>query len=133
MRDLGTKSAWVVHGSGLDELTLAGENQVVALKDGEITEFTLNASDAGLQPVPLVAIKGGDAEENAAALRALLDGRPSGYRDTILFNAAAALIVAGATTSLTEGVSLAATAIDSGAAGRILDRLKTASQEQDQK
>jgi anthranilate phosphoribosyltransferase len=133
LRDLGTKSAWVVHGSGLDELTLAGENQVVALKDGEITEFTLNASDAGLQPVPLVAIKGGDAEENAAALRDVLDGRPSGYRDTILFNAAAALIVAGATTSLTEGVSLAAKAIDSGAAGRILDRLKTASQEQDQK
>ena len=106
---------------------------VVALKDGEITEFTLDASDAGLQPVPLAAIKGGDAEENAAALRDVLDGRPSGYRNTILFNAAAALIVAGATTSLTEGVSLAAKAIDSGAAGRILDRLKTASQEQDQR
>jgi anthranilate phosphoribosyltransferase/anthranilate synthase/phosphoribosyltransferase len=131
LRDLGTTSAWLVHGNGLDELTLAGENQVVALKDGEITEFTLNASDAGLQPVPLAAIKGGDAAENAAALRAMLEGRPSGYRDTILFNAAAALIVAGATTSLTEGVSLAAAAIDSGAAGRVLDRLRTVSQEQD--
>jgi anthranilate phosphoribosyltransferase len=131
LRDLGTTSAWVVHGSGLDELTLAGENHVVALKDGDITQFTLEASDAGLEPVPLEAIKGGDAQENAAALRAVLDGRPGGYRDTILFNAAAALIVAGATISLVEGVSLAAAAIDSGAAGRILDRLRTASQEQD--
>jgi anthranilate phosphoribosyltransferase len=130
LRDLGTKSAWLVHGSGLDELTLAGENQVVALKDGEITKFTLEAADAGLAPVPLAAIKGGDAVENAAALRAVLEGRPSGYRDTILFNAAAALIVAGATSSLVEGVSLAAAAIDSGAAGNVLDRLRTASQEQ---
>lgn len=130
LRALGTEAAWIVHSQGLDELTLAGESQVVALKHGEITEFTLDASDAGLTPVPLEAIKGGDAQENAAALLAVLEGSPSGYRDTILFNAAAALVVAGATTSLIEGVSLAAGAIDSGRAGRVLDRLKTASREQ---
>jgi anthranilate phosphoribosyltransferase len=130
LRALGTEAAWIVHGQGLDELTLAGENKVVALKHGEITEFTLDASDAGLTPVPLEAIKGGDAQENAAALLAVLEGSPSGYRDTILFNAAAALVVAGATTSLTEGVSLAAKAIDNGSAGQVLDRLRTASKEQ---
>lgn len=131
LRDLGTESAWIVHSNGLDELTLAGKSQVVALKSGEITEFTIDASDAGLASVPLAAIKGGDATENAAALTDLLEGRPSGYRDTILFNAAAALIVAGVTTSLKQGVSLAAAAIDNGAARGVLDRLRTASQEQD--
>jgi anthranilate phosphoribosyltransferase len=129
LRALGTETAWIVHSQGLDELTLAGESQVVALKHGEITEFTLDASDAGLMPVPLEAIKGGDAQENAAALLAVLAGEASGYRDTILFNAAAALVVAGATTSLIEGVSLAAGAIDSGAAGRGLDRRRIASKE----
>lgn len=132
LRDLGTEVAWVVHGGGLDELTLAGENQVVALKGGEVTEFTLTAADAGLSPVPMAAIKGGDAAENAAAMLAMLEGQASGYRDTILFNAAAALIVAGAAADLVEGVALAATAIDNGSARRVLERLKTASREQDQ-
>jgi anthranilate phosphoribosyltransferase len=132
LRGLGTTSAWVVHGNGLDELNLAGENQVVALRNGEITEFTLNASDAGLEAVPLAAIKGGDAAENAAALRAVLAGQPGGYRDTILFNAAAALMVAGAVTCLTDGVSMAAEAIDSGAAARVLERLREASREYSQ-
>jgi anthranilate phosphoribosyltransferase/anthranilate synthase/phosphoribosyltransferase len=130
LRDLGTESAWVVHGGGLDELTLSGENQVVALKQGVITEFTLTAADAGLPTVPLAAIKGGDAAENAVAMLHLLEGKPSGYRDTILFNAAAALIVAGAVTNLTEGVAKAAAAIDRGAARQVLERLKIASQEQ---
>ena len=72
---LGTEAAWVVHGSGLDELTLAGENQVVALKDGEITEFTLNAADAGLQPAPLEAITGRRCGAQCGGAAALLDGR----------------------------------------------------------
>ncbi len=131
LRDLGTESAWVVHSHGLDELTLAGESQVVALKDGAIGEFTVNAADAGLAPVPLEAIKGGDAAENAAALLAMLQGVSSGYRDTILFNAAAALIVAGVVTGLPEGVARAAAAIDSGAALRVLEKLKIASERQD--
>jgi anthranilate phosphoribosyltransferase/anthranilate synthase/phosphoribosyltransferase len=127
LRDLGTETAWVVHSEGLDELTLAGETQVVALKHGEITEFRLDASDAGLAPVALAAIKGGDAAENAAALRGLVAGELGGYRDTVLFNAAAALIVAGKTASLAEGVGMAAAALDSGAAARVLERLKVAS------
>ncbi|OYV38319.1 MAG: anthranilate phosphoribosyltransferase [Rhodospirillales bacterium 20-64-7] len=130
LRDLGTESAWVVHGGGLDELVLAGENQVVALRHGEITEFTLNAAEAGLPPTPLAAIAGGDAETNAAALLALLVGERGAYRDTVLFNAAAALIVAERTTSLSEGIAAGAAAIDSGAAGQVLVRLRAASQEQ---
>jgi anthranilate phosphoribosyltransferase/anthranilate synthase/phosphoribosyltransferase len=127
---LGTESAWVVHSQGLDELTLAGDTQVVALKNGEITEFTLDASDAGLEPVPLAEIAGGDATENATALQAVLQGARNGYRSTILFNAAAALIVAGATSSLSDGVGIAAEAIDSGRAAAVLTRLIEASQGQ---
>jgi anthranilate phosphoribosyltransferase/anthranilate synthase/phosphoribosyltransferase len=127
---LGTQSAWVVYGNGLDELTLDGENLVVALKDGEISEFTLDAAEAGLAPAPQAAIKGGDAQQNAAALRALLDGAPGAYRDTILLNAAAALIVAGKTTSLRNGVAMAAEAIDSGRARLILQALAAATQQE---
>lgn len=129
LRDLGTEAAWVYHSAGLDELTLAGVNRVVALKQGQITEFTFTAADAGLQTVPLDAIAGGDAAENAAALVALLEGRRDGYRDTILLNTAGALIVAGLVETLPQGVERAAAALDSGAALRVLDRLRTASQE----
>jgi len=129
LRDLGTEAAWVYHSAGLDELTLADENQVVALKQGEITEFSFTAADVGLPAVPLAAIAGGDAVENAAALLALLEGARNGYRDTILLNTAAALIVAGVVDALPAGVERAAAAIDSGAALRVLERLRVASQE----
>jgi anthranilate phosphoribosyltransferase/anthranilate synthase/phosphoribosyltransferase len=129
LANLGTTSAWVFHGNGLDELSLDGENQVAALKDGEITEFTVAAADAGLNPAPAAAIQGGDAKENAAALLALLHGEKGAYRDTILFNAAAALIVAGKTISLYDGVAMAADAIDSGRAAAVLEQLKIASRE----
>ncbi len=126
---LGTEAAWVVHGGGLDELILEGETQVVSLRHGEIREFTVTAADAGLPPVPLLELQGGDAAENAAALLAVLNGARNGYRDTILLNAAAALIVAGVVETLPQGVERAAAALDSGAALRVLDRLRTASQE----
>jgi anthranilate phosphoribosyltransferase/anthranilate synthase/phosphoribosyltransferase len=129
LANLGTTSAWVFHGNGLDELSLDGENQVAALKDGEISEFTISAADAGLNAAPAAAIQGGDAAENAAALLALLHGEKGAYRDTILFNAAAALIVAGKTISLKEGVAMAADAIDSGRASAVLEKLKSASGE----
>ena len=129
LRDLGCQSAWVVHSQGLDELTLAGPSQVVALQGGALSEFTLHPEDAGLAPVPLERIKGGDAKENAAALLAVLAGAVNGYRQTILFNVAAALMVAGKATDLREGVALAAAAIDDGEAARVLERLKIASQE----
>jgi len=129
LQNLGTRTAWIVHGNGLDELTLDGDNRIVILQDGGITERTLNAADAGLSPAPAAAIGGGDAAHNAAALREMLAGAPGPYRDTILLNAAAALIVAGKCPSLTDGVTLAARAIDSGAAAHILSHLQTASRE----
>ncbi|HQT65487.1 MAG: anthranilate phosphoribosyltransferase [Acidocella sp. 20-57-95] len=130
LQQLGTQSAWVVFGNGLDELTLDGINHVAALKDGKISEFTLSAADAGLAPAPQAAIKGGDAKENAAALRALLDGAPGAYRDTILFNTAAALIIAGKAGTLAEGISIAATAIDTGRAKAVLGALVAATNQE---
>ncbi len=129
LRDLGTRSAWVVHSQGLDELTLAGPSLVVAVQDGQLREFTLTPQDAGLAPVPLAELRGGDAQENAAALRAVLAGAVNGYRQTVLFNAAAALMVAGRVTTLPDGVALAAAAIDNGGAARVLEALKKASKE----
>ncbi len=117
---LGTDRAWVVHGGGLDELTLAGESQVVELHGGVIREFTVTPEEAGLTRAPVEAIRGGDAEENAAALRALLGGAVSPYRDTVLLNAAAALIVAGRAQDMKDGAAQAAKAIDSGAAANAL-------------
>ncbi len=130
LRDLGTESAWVVHGGGMDELVLEGENHVVSLLGGEIKEFTVTAVDAGLTPVPLALLKGGDAAYNAAALLALLRGENGAYRDTVLLNAAAALVVAGRAETLPQGVTLAAKAIDEGAALAVLERLKSVSGEQ---
>lgn len=121
---LGTTSAWLVHGQGLDELTLAGENHVTALKDGAISSFTVSPADAGLPTAPIEAIKGGDSGFNAAALQSLLQGAPGPYRDTVLLNAAAALIVADRAADLREGVSLATRSIDSGAAFGALETLR---------
>ena len=124
---LGTEAAWIVHGDGLDELSLAGENHVVALADGAIRAFRLTGAEAGLPSWPHAAIRGGEAGENAAALRALLEGAAGAYRDTVLFNAAAALMVTGRVVDLRAGVATAAAAIDSGAALGALERLRAAS------
>ncbi len=121
---LGSTSAWVVHGQGLDELTIAGENQVVALQDDTITSFIVTPEDAGLARAPIAAIRGGDPALNAAALSALLRGEAGPYRDTVLLNAAAGLIVAGRTTDLRQGVALAARALDDGAAWQVLEALR---------
>ncbi len=123
---LGTQRAWVVHGQGLDELALSGPSRVVALEDGAIREFTVSPADAGLPEHPHAAIRGGEPAENAAALRALLDGAPGAYRDIVLLNAAAALVVAGRAPDLRSGATLAAAAIDAGAAYGVLQRLRKA-------
>jgi len=127
LRDLGTEAAWVVHGGGLDELILDGPNHVVELRDGAIREFVLRAEEVGLRPAPVSALKGGDAAENAVALRALLEGAPGAYRDTVLLNAAAALVVAGTVPNLVAGIAAAAQAVDRGAALAVLERLKSVS------
>jgi anthranilate phosphoribosyltransferase len=122
---LGTERAWLVHGQGLDELTLAGESQVVSLEaDGSLREFTVTPEDAGLPRAPAAALKGGDPAENAVALEALLNGAPGPYRDVVLLNAAASLVVAGRAADLRQGAALAARAIDDGAALGVLTRLR---------
>jgi len=123
---LGTQRAWLVHGQGLDELTVAGESQVTELKDGALRSFSVTPEMAGLSRSPVEAIRGGDSATNAAALLALLDGEASAYRDTVLLNAAAGMIVADRAGDLRGGVSLAAAAIDGGQALAALDKLRRA-------
>jgi anthranilate phosphoribosyltransferase len=114
---LGSERAWLVHGSdGTDEISIAGTTAVAAWEDGAVREFTLHPEDAGLPVHPFAAIMGGTPAENAAALRALLDGAQGAYRDAVLLNAAAALVVAGRAADLKAGVALARDSIDSGAA-----------------
>lgn len=117
LRDLGSEAAWLVHGGdGTDEISIAGETHVAALRDGEVTEFTVTPEDAGLPVHPFEAIIGGEPAANAAAFRALLDGETGAYRDAVLLNAAAALVIAGRAADLREGVEAARASIDSGAA-----------------
>ncbi|WP_237216938.1 anthranilate phosphoribosyltransferase [Falsiroseomonas oryziterrae] len=121
---LGTERAWLVHGQGLDELTLAGPSQVVELSGGAIRAFEVTPEEAGLPRAPVEALKGGDPAENAAALQALLEGAPGAYRDCVLLNAAASLIVAGRAATLRDGVALAARSLDGGAALEVLRKLR---------
>src|SRR5947209_5977615 len=124
LKNLGTKSAWVVHGSdGLDEITLTGPSFVAALENGNIRTFEVTPEEAGLARVGTDALKGGDAEANAIALHSVLDGMPSPYRDVALLNAAAALVVAGRAKTLKEGVALGLKSLDTGAAAGKLKRL----------
>ena len=114
---LGSDKAWLVHGGdGTDELSIAAPSKVVALENGALREFVVHPEDAGLPVHPFGDILGGTPAENAAALRALMDGALGAYRDAVLLNAAAALMVADRAASLPEGVEMARAAIDSGAA-----------------
>jgi len=124
LKNLGSESAWVVHGSdGLDEITLTGPTFVAALHNGEIRSFEVNPEEAGLPRCGTDGLKGGDADANAVALQSVLDGMPSPYRDVALLNAAAALVVAGRAKDLKEGVAIGTNAIDSGAANARLKHL----------
>jgi anthranilate phosphoribosyltransferase len=127
LRDLGLTSAWVVHGSGLDEITTTGPSHVAELKDGEIRSFELTPDDFGVETVSLDAIRGGDGEVNASALRDVLGGAKTPYRDVALCNAAASLIVAGKAKDVTEGMHLASQSLDTGSAARALETLITIS------
>ncbi len=121
---LGGERAWLVHGDGLDELTLSGPSEVVALEAGRTRRFTLSPEAVGLGRRPVEAIRGGGAEDNAAALLALLEGAPGAYRDTVLLNAAAALVVSGVAHDLPTAMRPARRSIDDGAALRVLHRLR---------
>lgn len=114
---LGSEAAWLVHGGdGTDELSIAGVSWVAALEGGAVREFEVHPEEAGLPVHPFEAILGGEPAENAAAFRALLDGAKGAYRDAVLLNAAAALVVAEKAGTLKDGVAMAAESIDSGAA-----------------
>jgi anthranilate phosphoribosyltransferase len=124
LKQLGSEAAWVVHGlDGLDEITTTGPTHVAELKDGEIQEFEVTPEEAGLARAMPDQLKGGDAETNALALSALVDGHEGPYRDIVLLNSAAALIVAGKADNLILGVKMAAAAIDAGGARKALDTL----------
>ena len=121
---LGSERAWVVHGSdGLDELTTTGASYVAELNNGKLSTFEVRPEDAGLSRAAPGDLKGDDANTNAQAMRAMLDGEPGPFRDIVLYNAAGALIVAGVAEGLRDGVALGAEAIDSGKARAVLDRL----------
>jgi anthranilate phosphoribosyltransferase len=124
LKNLGSDSVWVVHGSdGLDEITLTGPTFVAALENGNIRSFEVTPDDAGLSRANGDALKGGDAEANAASLRGVLEGEPGAFRDVALLNAAAALIVAGKAKHLKDGVALGTKSLDSGAAMNKLKQL----------
>ncbi len=129
LKALGAEKIWVVHGQGLDELALSGVTKVAALEKDNVRTFEISPEDAGLARAPLKAIKGGGPEKNAEAIRALLRGGRGPFRDIVLLNAAAALIVADKAQDLHAGVLLATESIDEGTAQAALDTLVAASQE----
>lgn len=124
LRNLGTETAWIVHGSdGMDEITTTGPTAVTELKDGVIRSFEITPEEVGLKRADPADLKGGTPTENARALREVLSGAKNAYRDVVLFNAAASLVVAGACEDLKDGVSIAARSIDNGSAADRLERL----------
>jgi anthranilate phosphoribosyltransferase len=125
---LGSERAWVVHGSGLDEISTCGPTQVAEWRNGYVRFFNITPEAVGLPRADLAALRGGDPAQNAQALSALLDGAPGPYRDIALLNAAAAFLVADAVETLHDGVALGVEVIDSGRARAALDRLIAATQ-----
>ncbi len=122
---LGSEAAFVVHGAGgLDELTTTGPNRVSALRDGRVETRTFDPADLGFSRAHPSDLRGGDAQENAAITRGILSGKLDGARhDVVVLNAAAALVASGRAHTLPEGIRVAKDSLDSGAAGRVLDRL----------
>ena len=117
LKALGSERAWLVHGAdGTDEISISGRTHVARLEDGTVTEAELHPEDAGLPVHPFEAILGGTPEDNGRAFRALLEGEASAYRDAVLLNAAAALVIAGRAAKLSEGVEIGRVSIDSGRA-----------------
>jgi anthranilate phosphoribosyltransferase len=124
LKNLGSQRAYVVHGSdGLDEITTSGPTTVAALEEGMVRSFEIVPEEVGLPRTKPEALRGGDAEANAQALKSVLQGRTGPYRDIAVLNAAAALVVAAKARTLADGVKLAERAIDSGEAEAALDRL----------
>jgi anthranilate phosphoribosyltransferase len=121
---LGVGRAWVVHGAGLDELTLAGATSVAEVRGSEVRSFTVTPEDAGLRRADPESLRGGDAARNAEIAREVLAGAPGPWRDVVLLNAAAALVVANEAADLSAGVAQGAAAIDEGRAAAVLERAR---------
>ena len=129
LRKLVSERAWVVHGSdGMDELTTTGPSTVAELRKGEVSVFEVTPEDAGLARTKPEDLVGGTPDKNAAALTALLDGEAGAYRDIVLLNAAAALMVCNKANNLKEGAEMAALAIDDGGAKAVLANLVATTQ-----
>jgi len=123
LRRLGVRRAWVVHGSGLDELSLCGPTRVTAFDGHDLRTFTVAPADAGLEGCAAEALRGGDSAANAAIAREVLDGALGPRRDVVLLNAAAGLVVAGRAKDLRDGAAAARDAVESGRASRVLERV----------
>ena len=121
---LGSARAWVVHGSdGIDEISTTGYTKVSECRDGSVNTFYLHPADVGLPKAQPAAIRGGSAADNAEIIRAVLSGQRNAARDIVVINAGAALLVAGKSDSLTDGMALAAASIDRGNAARVLEQV----------
>lgn len=120
LRRQGHSRAWVVHGDGFDEITTTGTTHVLALADGEISEFVIDPAVLGLAPAAPSDLAGGDPDENAEAVRRVLAGETGAHRDIVLLNAAAGLVLAEQASDLPDGLVAAAAAIDDGSAARVL-------------
>jgi anthranilate phosphoribosyltransferase len=128
LKELGSERVWVVHGSdGMDEITTTGPTHVCELKDGRLRSFEITPGEVGLPLADPKDLKGGQPSENARALREVLAGAKNAYRDVVMFNSAASLLVAGKVEDLKSGVDMAARSIDSGSAADKLEKLVAAS------
>ncbi len=123
LKELGSEAAWVVYGDGLDEMTTAGTTQIAALEKGQIRTFEITPEEFGLRRCDPAELKGGEAAVNAKALLGVLEGDKNAYRDIVLLNSGAALVIAGKAKDLKEGIELAAQSIDSGAALGVLQKV----------
>lgn len=123
LQKLGSEKVWVVHGQGFDEVTITGTTQVAALQNGQIDTFEISPDDFGFDTRDENSIAGGDAAENAIALREVLDGKHSAYRDMVIMNAACSLVVADQVSDIHEGAALASKSIDNGEAASALENL----------
>jgi len=123
LKELGSEAAWVVYGDGLDEMTTAGTTQVAVLEKGQIRTFEITPEEVGLRRCDPAELKGGEAAVNAKALLGVLEGDKNAYRDIVLLNSGAALVIAGKAKDLKEGIELATQSIDSGAALGVLQKV----------
>jgi anthranilate phosphoribosyltransferase len=130
LAELGTHRAFVVHGAdGLDEISNTGESRISEVRGGVVRSVTVRPEDFGVARAPIGDLRGGDREQNAEIIRAILAGEPGAKRDIVLMNASAALVAGGRARDFKEGVEAAARSVDGGAARQKLERLVALSQE----